>query len=335
MRWLQQRGLSAESGSDPGEWLLAAELQTVRQAAGDADGERSGILLLKYSEDWSYHQLAAHLGIGHSAVEAVASSAATAARQVDSDIRQRGDPMMTDDEKQWARLIDGELSCSEQRAFLAALDDSSNGWKRLALGLLEADAFRRELREALPNGPFSPAGEKVVARPDEGGMRGRTLAAGFPPHPNPLPREGGKGTGKSAIGQLALACAIGLMCLGLGMAIEHTRQPVAVVTEPAAPVATTFPTDAAPIHQTLKLVFADGPAGAQSVEVPVIEAPEFEAAKLLRQSALPDELRRKLEAQGYVIHEERTYVPVSLANGRQGIAPVSDVVIEQRPVAFQ
>ena len=241
--------------------------------------------------------------------------------------------MMTDDEKQWARLIDGELSCSERRAFLAALDDSSNGWKRLALGLLEADAFRRELREALPNGLCSPVGEQVAAMPDEGVMRGRTLVAGLPPYP--LPRDGGEGTGKSAIGQLALACAIGLMCLGLGMAIEHTRRPVAVVTEPSAPVATTFPTDAAPIHQTLKLVFADGPAGAQSVEVPVIEAPEVEAAKLLRQSALPDELRRKLEAQGYVIHEERTYVPVSLANGRQGIAPVSDVVIEQRPVAFQ
>ena len=28
------------------------------------------ILLLKYTENWSYHQIAAHLGIGHSAVEA-------------------------------------------------------------------------------------------------------------------------------------------------------------------------------------------------------------------------------------------------------------------------
>jgi RNA polymerase sigma-70 factor (ECF subfamily) len=27
------------------------------------------LLLLKYTEDWSYHELAAHLGISHSAVE--------------------------------------------------------------------------------------------------------------------------------------------------------------------------------------------------------------------------------------------------------------------------
>ena len=71
LRWLQQRGLSAESGSDPGEWLLAAELQqTVRQALETLMAKDREILLLKYSEDWSYHQLAAHLGIGHSAVEA-------------------------------------------------------------------------------------------------------------------------------------------------------------------------------------------------------------------------------------------------------------------------
>ncbi len=85
----------------------------------------------------------------------------------------------------------------------------------------------------------------------------------------------------------------------------------------------------------MKLVFADGPSGAQSVDVPVIDVEGNRASELLRQSAVPEELRRKLEAQGYVIHEERTYVPVSLANGRQGIAPVSDVVVEPRPVAFQ
>jgi RNA polymerase sigma-70 factor (ECF subfamily) len=33
-------------------------------AAKDAE-----ILLLKYTEDWNYHQIAAHLGISHAAVE--------------------------------------------------------------------------------------------------------------------------------------------------------------------------------------------------------------------------------------------------------------------------
>jgi RNA polymerase sigma factor (sigma-70 family) len=58
---------------DPGplEWLLSMELSSmVRQAilalrSGDAE-----ILMLKYAQNWNYHEIAEHLGIGHSAVEA-------------------------------------------------------------------------------------------------------------------------------------------------------------------------------------------------------------------------------------------------------------------------
>lgn len=70
-RWRQQNGHPAEEALDPGEWLLAMELrQTVREALQTLASKDREILLLKYTEDWSYHQLAAHLGIGHSAVEA-------------------------------------------------------------------------------------------------------------------------------------------------------------------------------------------------------------------------------------------------------------------------
>lgn len=251
--------------------------------------------------------------------------------------------MMTDDEKQWTRLIDGELSFSEQRAMLATLEETPNGWKRLALGLLEAESFRRELRGALQNGPFSPVGEKVAVRPDEGVMGGRILIASSPSHPDPLPRSGREGTVEWAVRkrgmqrelQMAMACVIGLICLGVGMGIERYRQPVNAGVEPATPVATTFAANEIQTQQTLKLVFADGPAGMQSVEVPVINIDGNMAVKLLRQSAVPDEFRQKLEARGYVIHEERKYVPITLTNGRQGIAPVSDVVVERQPVAFQ
>lgn len=52
-------------------WLLQAERQQrVRQAMKRLGKRDAEILLLKYSEDWSYHQIADHLGISHSAVEA-------------------------------------------------------------------------------------------------------------------------------------------------------------------------------------------------------------------------------------------------------------------------
>ncbi len=71
LRWSELHGRTEETRLDPGEWLLALELQqSVREALQTLAAKDREILLLKYTEDWSYHQLAAHLGIGHSAVEA-------------------------------------------------------------------------------------------------------------------------------------------------------------------------------------------------------------------------------------------------------------------------
>jgi RNA polymerase sigma-70 factor (ECF subfamily) len=56
---------------DPLGWLLAEERQAlVRRALARLPRRDAEILLLKYTENWSYHQIADHLGIGHSAVEA-------------------------------------------------------------------------------------------------------------------------------------------------------------------------------------------------------------------------------------------------------------------------
>ena len=56
---------------EPLDWLLAEERRRlVRTALDRLAGRDAEILLLKYSQDWSYHEIAAHLGISHSAVEA-------------------------------------------------------------------------------------------------------------------------------------------------------------------------------------------------------------------------------------------------------------------------
>jgi RNA polymerase sigma-70 factor (ECF subfamily) len=55
---------------DPLAWLLADERRRlVRQALGRLHHRDAEILLLKYTEDWNYHQIAEHLGISHAAVE--------------------------------------------------------------------------------------------------------------------------------------------------------------------------------------------------------------------------------------------------------------------------
>ena len=51
--------------------LLAKEQdQLVRQAIQSLPSRDAELMLLKYTEDWTYRQLAEHLGISESAVEA-------------------------------------------------------------------------------------------------------------------------------------------------------------------------------------------------------------------------------------------------------------------------
>lgn len=67
------RGESDDTGKrarDPLSWLLHDERQKlVRDALAHLSGKDAEILLLKYTENWSYRDLAAHLGIAESAVE--------------------------------------------------------------------------------------------------------------------------------------------------------------------------------------------------------------------------------------------------------------------------
>jgi len=57
--------------ADPLDWLLAAERQAlVRTALSHLPRREAEILLLKYTEDWTYQQIAEHLGLSESAVEA-------------------------------------------------------------------------------------------------------------------------------------------------------------------------------------------------------------------------------------------------------------------------
>jgi RNA polymerase sigma-70 factor (ECF subfamily) len=67
----QARPDEKRTADGPLDWLLAAERREMIRAAlrkvPEADAE---ILLLKYTEGWNYHQIAAHLDMSHSAVEA-------------------------------------------------------------------------------------------------------------------------------------------------------------------------------------------------------------------------------------------------------------------------
>jgi RNA polymerase sigma-70 factor (ECF subfamily) len=72
-RYVSRTGASEESfgDADPLQWLMARERRgMIRQALDKLNPRDAEILLLKYTEDWSYIEIAKHLGVSHSAVEA-------------------------------------------------------------------------------------------------------------------------------------------------------------------------------------------------------------------------------------------------------------------------
>ncbi len=68
---LDEVAVSGVDELDPLGWLLADErTQQVRQSLDSLPPREAEVLLLKYSEGWSYRQIAEHLGLTESAVDA-------------------------------------------------------------------------------------------------------------------------------------------------------------------------------------------------------------------------------------------------------------------------
>jgi len=68
---VQQTDGGRSEALDPLGWLLAQERrEQIRRAMRQLAPRDAELLLLKYTENWNYHQIAAHLGVSHSAVEA-------------------------------------------------------------------------------------------------------------------------------------------------------------------------------------------------------------------------------------------------------------------------
>ncbi|MGD0896936.1 MAG: RNA polymerase sigma factor [Thermoguttaceae bacterium] len=67
----QKQPIDRQREPDPLDWLLTQERrERVRSALARLPRRDAEILLLKYTEDWSYDQLAQRLGVSQSAIEA-------------------------------------------------------------------------------------------------------------------------------------------------------------------------------------------------------------------------------------------------------------------------
>ena len=63
-RYTERSAAGDGRAGDPLEWLLAVERRSlIRMAIARLAQRDAEILLLKYTENWSYHQIAGHLGV--------------------------------------------------------------------------------------------------------------------------------------------------------------------------------------------------------------------------------------------------------------------------------
>lgn len=236
------------------------------------------------------------------------------------------------------RLVDGELSSAERRAVLMSLDRESDGWRRLALAFLESQVLRESIRSTTAASAQSSRPQVQVARIENTSNQrptARTTPSSIAANP------------WRAWGPLALC---GLLMFGLGrLSLPTTTAPVSS-TNSVEPAAKTYsPPTASPVtdhqpdtmlasnaadsavqQQTLRLELGDESGGPpQVVDVPVVETGRIGPEDLLQAPpVIPDRVQRALLRSGRRVYEQRQVYEVTLEDGRRGIVPVSEVLVE-------
>ena len=283
------------------------------------------ILLLKYTEDCSYHELASRLGASQLRR---ADPAAPGPAEVAGGIgRVGGDGSRTMslpheesplDDLDFDLLVDGELSEQRRGELLGRLDRVPDGWRRCALAFLEAQSWTEDLRAMRQESPATVSARRLA------GQRG-------------LPWSGLRTV-------LAMAACF-LVALGLGAYFRGFWGPLETTVDlpqTAASLPSTSPgRPAAPrgsadlrspvspeVWQTVAVPVADGSGdGAESLRLPARVADQLDPDWL---EGVPPAVPRDViaaRASGHEVQEQRQLVPLPLQDGRRLVVPVDQVEV--------
>lgn len=221
-----------------------------------------------------------------------------------------------DEALQIDRLVDGELSESERHELLLRFDQDPAGWRRCALGFLEAQSWRTEFHELT-----SPALVQPIA------TQASKEATAW----------------NQALGRLFTVAAVAMITVGLTLLVRDRLAAPEIGAEGEERLAQQMPTAAderaervqPPIaerggNEPLTLVFEQSPsAPSQVFQVPLVDAERFgaELNDLESSPPIPAGVRGLLERLGHRIENRRRFAPVELDDGSQYLVPVDDVHI--------
>jgi len=216
-------------------------------------------------------------------------------------------------------LVDGELDDARQRQALLALESLPDGWRKCALAFVEAQTLKREMRG-------------MIAEPAEGDRRVATT------------KLIGRSSRFGALRWLAIAACVAL-AFALGTMTQSGKEIASSEVARSGDHATTLEKSVAVVTpatneansptkiQTYRVSIpsADGQTE-QSVEVPMVEGSEKDLQSMLAEKQIPvlsDAELKTLESMGHKVQQHRTYYPVQLEDGRQGVVPMDLVEVHE------
>ncbi|MCA9215509.1 MAG: hypothetical protein KDB27_20735 [Planctomycetales bacterium] len=201
--------------------------------------------------------------------------------------------------RQIDRLVDGELGDAELRALLRDCENDPSQWRRVALSFVESQVLSAELTKLR-------GAEKVSS------VRRRTL----------LPFRSGEWLAMAAAAMIVISLSFNVgrswdseYELGASRDNGFGNQVVGIETP-----AETFD---AHNDESFSLVIGDPDGRYREVEVPLLDnMQDFQ-----QRSGVPVDLVEQIQRQGYRAHVNRTFMPVTLRDGRDAIVPIDNVRI--------
>lgn len=229
------------------------------------------------------------------------------------------------------RLVDDELSPSDRRALLAALDDEPGAWRACALAFVEHQSWQQQL----------PAAALELSAPAV--RQAGTSVSGM----------SARGTSRRSWWGMCLAVAAALLLsFGLGTQFSPPSASVEIAAQPATSEPTTTPaietepriprpSEVAPQQvaetaeelpwTTLTLASTDPAHPDKQIQVRVLSDSQTENAtetspdNWTDESAVPSELLAQLEAAGWQVERKQRLLPVDLTDGRRMVVPVEEL----------
>lgn len=223
------------------------------------------------------------------------------------------------------RLIDGEATAAEQQLLLRRLDESDDGWRRLALGFVEAQTWGTELRsltESAETQTMSPAVDTVPAETQ---------------------LQTSRSPGWITVALTAAVMLVAGLLAGMELGVDPAPQgdqiadstgqsPSGETGEPSEnkdgfpiPPNELGPGNAEPQTEFVELVLNEEPGRARTVSVPIHSDGNLDRVLNASESILSPGVHELLDNRGHQLFEERGLIPVELPDGRLAVIPVRQV----------